>query len=167
MTRRDYNRAIRAHRPGPQPGAGGAANSGPPDGQTLGAAADSATAGSRSLWDENDLATATPKDLIPLYRALIDADDRGDAAALARLGWTLFSIASTAQQAQRETVALLSELRAAARAASVGGESRASLALLRHVLAKHGWLPPPDATPLQVLAAPPGGPDLLDPPAHL
>ena len=167
MTRRHYYRAIRAHRPEPQPSTGGAASSGPPDGQVLRAAADHVAADPRSPWDENDLVTVTPKDLIPLYRALIDADDRGDAAALARLGWTLFSIASTAQEARREAITLLSELRAAARAASVGGESRASLALLSHVLARHGWLPPPDATPLQVLSAPPGGPDLLEPPAYL
>jgi hypothetical protein len=85
---------------------------------------------------------------------LIEADDRGDAVALARLGWVLFAMADTTQQAHREAVDLLAELRAGARAAAAGDGSPASLALLRHVLAKHGWLPPPDKTPLQVLAAP-------------
>lgn len=73
---------------------------------------------------------------------------------LARLGWDLFTMASAAQQAHCEAVGLLAELRAAARAATAGEGSPASLALLRHVLARHGWLPPPDATPLQVLATP-------------
>lgn len=94
------------------------------------------------------------EELSALYRTLIDADDRGDAAALARLGWALFTRASTAQHAHREAIGLLTELRTAARAATAGDGSPASLAPLRHVLATHGWLPPRDATPLQVLAAP-------------
>lgn len=100
-------------------------------------------------------ATELPKDLFALYGELIDADDQGDALALARLGWTLFTAASTAQQAHHEAADWLNELRTAARAAIAGEGSPASLALLRHVLAKHGWLPPLDATPLQVLAEPP------------
>ncbi len=100
--------------------------------------------------------SATPEELSALYKALISADDRGDAEALARLGWVLFTLASAAHQGHREAVGLLGELRTAARAATASDGSPASLALLRHVLAKHGWLPPPDATPLQVLAAPPG-----------
>jgi hypothetical protein len=101
---------------------------------------------------ENDLETA-PNDLILLYPVLLEADDREDAATLAWLGWILFAIASKAQHAQREALVLLTELRAAASAVSAGEGNRASLALLRHVLSKHGWLPPPNATPLQALAA--------------
>lgn len=97
-------------------------------------------------------ASETLEEVSALYRALIDADDRGDAVALARLGWALFTMASTAQQAHREAVDVLHELRTAARAATVGGGSPASLAPLRHVLARRGWLPPCGATPLQVLA---------------
>jgi len=89
-----------------------------------------------------------------LYCGLMEADDQNDAGALARIGWILFAMASTAQQAQCETAGLLSELRAAARATAAGEGSPASLALLRHVLGKHGWLPPAGATPLQMLAAP-------------
>lgn len=99
----------------------------------------------------------TPEELSALYRTLIDADDRGDATALARLGWALFTKASAAQHAHREAIGLLTELRTAARTATAGDGSPASLAPLRHVLAIHGWLPPRDATQLQVLAAPPGG----------
>jgi hypothetical protein len=84
----------------------------------------------------------------------MDADDRNDAPALARVGWVLFTAAASAQQAHREVAGLLGELRSAARAAVAGDGSAASLAPVRHVLASHGWLPPPDATPLQVLAAP-------------
>lgn len=97
----------------------------------------------------------TLDDRLPaLYRALLDADDQGDAPALASIGWQLFALATTAQQADREAAILLDELGAAARAAVAGGGSPASLALLTHVLARHGWLPKPGATPLQVLAAP-------------
>jgi hypothetical protein len=105
----------------------------------------------------NERATATPEQLSALYRTLIDADDRGDAAALARLGWILFTMACGVHQAHREAISLLDELRAAARATAAGQGSPASLAILRHVLARHGWLPPRDATPLQVLATPPNG----------
>lgn len=101
--------------------------------------------------EENELSGA-PDDLMSLYQDLIEADDRGDAAMLARLGWILFEIAGKAQYGQHEALVLLMELRAAASAVSAGDGSRASLALLRHVLSQHGWLPPPDATPLQVLA---------------
>jgi len=103
----------------------------------------------------NRAATGLPKDLFALYGELIDADDQGDVATLARLGWILFTTASAAQQAHHEAADRLNELRTAARAAIAGDGSPASLALLRHVLAKHGWLPPLDATPLQVLAEPP------------
>lgn len=88
----------------------------------------------------------------PPHRVLTAAGDRDDAATLARLGSALFTMASAAQQAQREANDLLDELRTAARAAAAGDGSPASMAPLRHVLAKHGWLPPRDATPLQVLA---------------
>jgi hypothetical protein len=99
-------------------------------------------------------AATSPEDLRTLYRALIDADDRNDPAALARVGWQLFSMTCAAQQAHSEVHGLLSELRGAARATVAGQGSPGSLALLRNVLARHGWLPPAGATPLQVLAAP-------------
>lgn len=99
-------------------------------------------------------ATTTPAELSGLYQALMDADDRGDPEALARLGWVLFTMASMSQQAHHDAAGLLGELRTAARAAIAGDGSPASLAPLRHVLASRGWLPPRDATPLQVLAAP-------------
>ncbi len=92
--------------------------------------------------------------LLALYRGLMDADDQGDVQALASLGWQLFALASAAQQANREAAVLLDELCAAARAAAAGEGSPASLALLTHVLARHGWLPKPGATPLQALAEP-------------
>jgi hypothetical protein len=95
-----------------------------------------------------------PEELLALYCLLVEADDQGDAATLGQLGWILFAMASTAQQAYRDTADLLNELRAASRAAVAGDGSPASLALLRHVLARHAWLPPPDATPLQALSAP-------------
>jgi hypothetical protein len=99
-------------------------------------------------------ATTLPEDLPVMYRELIDADNRSDPAALARVGWQLFSMICVAQQAHSEAHGLLSELRSAARAAIAGQGSPGSLALLRDVLARHGWLPPAGATPLQVLAAP-------------
>jgi hypothetical protein len=110
----------------------------------------------RADWghSENQTITVSPDELLELYRMLLDADDRGEVAELARLGWTLFTIASSAQQAHREAVELLVELKTAARAAIAGEGSPAALALLRHVLARHGWLPPRDATPLQILAEP-------------
>ena len=89
-----------------------------------------------------------PKDLCGLYSALVDADDQGDTQALARLGWVLFTKAGTAQEAHHEAVGLLAELRAAACAVVADEGSPASLGLLRAVLAKRGWLPPPGATPL-------------------
>jgi len=98
--------------------------------------------------------TAVAADLSPLYAALMDADDRSDSQALALIGWMLFGVASAAQQAQDEAIGLLEELRLAARVATAGQGSPASLATLRNVLGRHGWLPPPGATPLQVLAAP-------------
>lgn len=91
--------------------------------------------------------------LSALYPELVSADDSADAQALATLGWTLFEIASMAQQAHRETAAVVDELRLAAQVGVAGQGSPASLALLRNVLARHGWLPPAKATPLQVLAA--------------
>jgi hypothetical protein len=110
----------------------------------------------RADWghSENQTVTASPDELLELYRVLLDADDRGDTVQLARLGWTLFTMASAAQQAHCDAVDLLGELRTAARAAIAGEGSPAALALLRHVLARHGWLPPRDATPLQILASP-------------
>jgi hypothetical protein len=104
---------------------------------------------------DHEAASATQEELSELYRALLDADNRGDTVALARLGWELFTMTSAAQQAHHDAVGLLGELRTAARAAMAGAGSTASLAPLRSVLARHGWLPPRDATPLQVLAAPP------------
>ena len=99
-------------------------------------------------------AAETPGQLSEFYRAIMEADDRGDAITLAWLGWALFTMASTAEEAHREALGLLGELRTAARAATAGHGSPASMAPLRHVLARHGWLPPHDATPLQALAAP-------------
>jgi hypothetical protein len=114
-----------------------------------------ATVGSVPLgYGENTTVTTTPEELSELYQSLMDADDRGDPEALARLGWNLFTMANAAQQARRESADLLGELRTAARAAIAGEGSPASLAPLRDVLARRGWLPPRDATPLQVLAAP-------------
>jgi hypothetical protein len=98
---------------------------------------------------------STSIDLAPLYRALIQADDRGDPVALAGLGWALFAIASSALEDRREAAASLAELRTAARATVAAGDTSPAVTLLRHVLAKRGWLPPPGSTPLQVLAAPP------------
>jgi hypothetical protein len=98
-----------------------------------------------------------PKDLCGLYSTLVDADEQGNTQALARLGWVLFTMVSTAQEARYDAVGLLTELQAAACAVVAGQGSPASLGLLRNVLAKHGWLPAPDATPLQVLATPPNG----------
>jgi hypothetical protein len=98
-----------------------------------------------------------PKNLCGLYSTLVDADDQGDTQALARLGWVLFTMVSEAQEACDEAVGLLTELRTATCAAVAGEGSPAALGLLREVLAKHGWLPPPNATPLQVLATPPNG----------
>jgi hypothetical protein len=106
------------------------------------------------MRDSDRALRAMPTDLSELYKPLLEADDRNDAVMLARLAWSLFSMADAAQQAYSQAVSLLDELRGAAGATSAGEGSQASLALLRHVLAKHGWLPPPDATPLQVLAAP-------------
>jgi len=101
------------------------------------------------------LRAVAPDDrLLTLYRALLDADDQSDSQALASLGWQLFALASATQQANRQAVVLLDELCAAARAAAAGAGSPASLALLTHVLARHGWLPKPGATPLQALAEP-------------
>jgi hypothetical protein len=92
-----------------------------------------------------------------LYGALMEADDRGDAPALARLAWELFAAASAAEQATAEALAALTELATAARTTAAASGSAASLAVLRTVLAKRGWLPPRDLSPLQVLAAPVGG----------
>jgi len=99
-------------------------------------------------------ATMSAEAMTVLYRALIDADDRNDPAELARIGWQLFSKACIAQQSHLEVTDLLSELRSAARAVIAGQGSPGSVALLRYVLARNGWLPPAGATPLQVLAAP-------------
>ncbi len=99
-------------------------------------------------------AETSPEDLLDLYRALADADDLNDTVALACIGWHFYSMACTAHQARSEVAGLLDELCAAARAAVAGHGSPASLALLREVLARHGWLPPPGATPLQMIAAP-------------
>lgn len=87
------------------------------------------------------LATARPDDLSALYGTLVDADERGDTFALAGLAWVLFTIASRAEQAHRRTAALLAELQTAASTTCAGAGSPASLELLRHVLAKHGWRP--------------------------
>ena len=107
----------------------------------------------------NDLCALSgmPKDLCGLYSALVDADDQGDTQALARLGWALFTKAGMAHEAHHDAVGLLTELRSVAGAVVAGKGSPASLGLLRDVLAKRGWLPPPNATPLQVLATPPNG----------
>lgn len=93
-------------------------------------------------------------DTVALYCALVEADERGDAPGLARLAWVLFALASNAEEVNGSVLTVLTELTTAARVAIAGDGSVASLALLRHVLAKRGWLPPRDASPLQVLAAP-------------
>jgi hypothetical protein len=100
------------------------------------------------------LTAVSAEDLLVLYGALMEADDHSDVPSLVRLGWHSFSMICSAQYAHSEAVGMLSELCAAARATVAGQGSPASLALLRAVLAKHGWLPPPGATPLQVIAAP-------------
>lgn len=92
--------------------------------------------------------------LVMLYPALVRADDRADSQGLAALGWELFEIASMAQQAHCEAAAKLDDLRVAARVVTAGQGSPGSLALLRAVLARYGWLPMAETTPLQVLAAP-------------
>jgi hypothetical protein len=115
----------------------------------------------RSAADANPLlsrgrqrpAAAPLEEFLALYGMLVEADDQADAPELGRLGWILFAKASMAQEAYHDMADLLDELRAASRAAVAGDGNPASLALLRHVLARHGWLPPPDATPLQVLSA--------------
>lgn len=133
------------------------------------AAGGSAAVDPVSPWDGQSEPTAAtpqdlcalsgmPKNLCGLYSALVDADDQGDAQALGRLGWALFTKAGEAQQAQDDAVGLLAELRAVACAVAAADGNPASLDLLHHVLAKYGWLPPPDATPLQMLAAPPKEP---------
>jgi hypothetical protein len=96
-------------------------------------------------------------DSAALYGALMDADDRGDAPALARLAWELFAVASAAEQTNAAALAVLTELATAARITTAASGSAASLAVLRDVLAKRGWLPPRDLSPLQVLAAPMNG----------
>jgi hypothetical protein len=78
------------------------------------------------------------EELSAAFGKLIEADDRGDAITLARLGWTLFIMAGTAQQAHREAVDRLDDLLTAARAATAGEGSPASLAPLHHALIKHG-----------------------------
>jgi hypothetical protein len=144
----DSDRVIRADWTEPRHRMVTAANGQRPSGR-------SAAVGSAPLGDGgNKTATTTPEELSELYQVLMDADDRGDPEALARLGWVLFTKASVAQQVHREATDLLGELGTAARAVIAGDGSPASLALLRHVLARRGWLPPRDATPLQVLAAP-------------
>jgi hypothetical protein len=92
--------------------------------------------------------------LVALYPALLDAGDRADAPALAAVGWELFEIASMAEQAHHEAAAQADELRLASRVVVAGHGSPASVALLRAVIARYGWLPTAGATPLQVLAAP-------------
>jgi hypothetical protein len=159
---RDFSHPSSAEPTEPQPGAGwtGAAASRPAGSRATRSAADPGPVlpgGRRRLTS-----TVPPEDLSELYSVLVDADDQGDAPALGRLGWTLFTMASTARQAYDEAAGLLDELRAASRAAVAGDGSPGSLALLRHVLTRHGWLPLPNATPLQALSAPEAA-DSLDP----
>lgn len=92
--------------------------------------------------------------LAAVYADLMDADDGDDARALAKVAWGLFALTSEVCGAHHEAIAMLDELCTAARAATAGKGCPASLAVLRAVLAKRGWLPPPSATPLQVLASP-------------
>ena len=99
-------------------------------------------------------ADVTAELLRELYVRLFEADERGDAVALARVGWRLLAIITEVQEAEREAAAVLNTLRSAACAAIAGQGSAASLALLRHVLAGQGWLPSPGVTPLQAVAAP-------------
>jgi hypothetical protein len=102
-------------------------------------------------------ATALQAEHNALYSALVEAEDRGDTQVLARLSWVLFAEVSMVRQANQEAVSALAELRAATRAAVADNSSPASLAILRHVLAGRGWVPPPHASPLQMLAAPSWG----------
>jgi len=91
-------------------------------------------------------------DLYALYPALVDADERADALALARLGWQMFAMISEILLTHSEVSGQLSELRLAARVAAAGEGSPAALALLREVLARNGLLPAVGSTPLQVLS---------------
>jgi hypothetical protein len=78
-----------------------------------------------------------------LMGALLDADDRHDAVALAQLGWVFFDLLCRAQQAKSDAVDMLDELTAAARAVVAGGGSQAAVGQVRDVLATHGWLRQP------------------------
>ena len=49
-----------------------------------------------------------------LYVRLFEADERGDAVTLARVGWRLFAIITEVQEAEREAAAVLNTLRCAA-----------------------------------------------------
>jgi len=82
-----------------------------------------------------------------LLCALVDADDRNDALALARLGWILFDMLCRAQQAKSDATDMLDELTAAARAVVAGDGSPASVGQVRDVLARHGWLRQPVPVP--------------------
>lgn len=79
-----------------------------------------------------------------LLCALVDADDRNDALALARLGWILFDLLCRAQQAKSEADEMLEALTASARAVVASDGSQASVRLVRDALATHGW-PRPSA----------------------
>lgn len=93
----------------------------------------------------------TRKERCALLCALVDADDRNDVPALARLGWILFDLLCQAQQAQCEAVETLEELRTAARAVVMSDGNQASVQQVRDVLAQHGWLrqPAPRGNALQ------------------
>lgn len=88
----ERNREMRADEPQPRPAS----------------AADSARYPPRAAppaYGKADAATTSAESLPALYRALLDADDRGDAVALARIGWLLFAMTSATQQAHLEAVA--------------------------------------------------------------
>jgi hypothetical protein len=53
---------------------------------------------------EHEAASMTWEQRCALLCALVDADDREDAAALARVGWILFDLLCQAQQAKSEVV---------------------------------------------------------------
>jgi hypothetical protein len=92
---------------------------------------------------EYEASSMTREQRCALLCALVEADDRGDALALARLGWVFFDLLCRAQQAKSEAVDMLEELTAAARAVVAGDGSQATVGRVRDVLAGHGWLRQP------------------------
>jgi hypothetical protein len=94
----------------------------------------------------------TRKERCALLCALVDADDRDDTRALARLGWVLFDLLCRTQQAQSDAADMLEELRNVAQAVVAGSGSQASVGRVREVLAMHDWLRHPAPAPPRLLA---------------